>query len=83
MSLIMLAKSLLDSLLVVVFYFFILFYKRLMFVNTIALEFSLGGLQAGRDMLVKAPVNIHLILNIRMWVLQRWQRDLDQLIILI
>ena len=57
----MLAKSLLDSLLVVVFYFFILFYKRLMFVNTIALEFSLGGLQAGRDMLGKALLIIQLM----------------------
>jgi hypothetical protein len=57
-----------------------------MFVNAIALAFSLGGLQAGRGMLGEALLNIelmssYLILNIRVWFLQKWQIDPDQLII--
>jgi hypothetical protein len=57
-----------------------------MFVNAIALAFSLGGLQSGRGMLGKALLNIqlmssYLILNIRVWFLQKWLIDPDQLII--
>jgi hypothetical protein len=43
------------------FIYLFIFYKRLMFVNTTALEFSLGGLQAGRDMLGKALLIIQLM----------------------